>query len=278
MSFDLDAYLERIRLAEIPSCDLDGLAAVQRAHRLAIPFENLDIRLGRGIAIDSDSVFDKLVTRRRGGYCFEQNRLFCDALTALGFTARPLLARVWFGATTTPGRTHMLLLVTIDGQQWIADAGFGGSYSPVLPLVENAEAVAPDGAAYRLILDDRGWVLLRDGNPATTDGRIEGEGWVEQYSFTLDDVPAIDLQMSNHWTATAPGTRFTDLVVVSIVLPHGFAALTDRDYRRHSAGEDSSGTIGDPRVYRMRLSLMFGIDLSEDEVARLGLFEAASVV
>ena len=104
---------------------------------------------------------------------------------------------------------------------------------------------------------------------------MESDNWVEQYSFTLDMVPQIDLDMSNHWTATAPGTRFVDLVVVSIVLPHGFAALTDREYRRHSAGEDSSGTIDDPRVYRMRLSLMFGIDLTEEEVARLGLFEAA---
>ena len=272
MSFDLDAYFERIRLGDRPACDLDGLATVQRAHRLAIPFENLDIRLGRGIAIDSDSVFAKLVTRRRGGYCFEQNRLFCDALTALGFAVRPLLARVWFGAVATPARTHMLLLVTIDGQEWIADAGFGGSYSPVMPLIDGAEATAPDGARYRLLHDHRGWVLSRDGNPANTDGRTESDGWVEQYSFTLDMVPPIDFEMSNHWTATAPGTRFVDLNVVSTVLPHGFAALTDREYRRHSAGEDTAGTIDDPRVYRMRLSLLFGIDLTEDEVARLGLF------
>ena len=272
MSFDLDAYFERIRLAERPACDLDGLATLQRAHRLAIPFENLDIRLGRGIAIDSESVFAKLVTRRRGGYCFEQNRLFCDALTALGFTVRPLLARVWFGASATPGRTHMVLLVTIDGQDWLADAGFGGSYSPIMPLIDGAEATAPDGALFRLTHDTRGWVLSRDGNPATTDGREAGEGWVEQFSFTLDQVPQIDLIMSNHWTATAPNTRFTDLVVVSIVLPHGFAALTDRDYRRHSAGEDTAGTIDDPRVYRLRLSMLFGIDLSDEEVARLGLF------
>jgi hypothetical protein len=60
--------------------------------------------------------------------------------------------------------------------------------------------------------------------------------------------------MSNHRAATAPNTRFTDLVVVSIVLPHGFAALTDRDYRRHSGGEDTTGGIDDPRVYRLRLT------------------------
>jgi len=125
MSFDLDAYFERIRLAERPACTLEGLATVQRAHRLAIPFENLDVILGRGIAIDSASVFAKLVTARRGGYCFEQNRLFEDALLALGFNVRPLLARVWLGGEgPPPGKTHTLGLVTIDGQEWIADAGF----------------------------------------------------------------------------------------------------------------------------------------------------------
>lgn len=272
MSFDLDAYFERIRLPEAPGCDAEGLRVLQWAQRLAIPFENLDIPLGRGIRIDSESAFAKLVTARRGGYCFEQNRLFGDALAALGFTARPLLARVWLNAVETPPLTHTLLLVTIDGQDWIADAGFGGSYTPPLPLVEGAEAAGPDGAKHRLIHDTRGWVLLRDGHPGTTDGRGAGEGWVEQYSFTLAEVAPVDLVLSNHWTSTAPETRFTELVVVSIALPRGFAALTGRSYKRHSAGEDTAAEIDDPRVYRMRLSMMFGIDLSAEEVAALGLF------
>ncbi len=273
MSFDLDAYLARIRLAECPAADADGLHAVQRAHRLAIPFENLDIRLGRGIRIDGESVFGKLVTAKRGGYCFEQNRLLLDALTAIGFTARPLLARVLLGPPgVTPGLTHMLLLVTIDGLEWIADAGFGGSYCPPMPLAEGAEVTGPDGATHRLIADERGWVLLRNGHAGATDGRGESEGWAEQYSFTLAPVAQADLAMSNHWTATAPGTRFVDLVVVSIALPAGFASLTDRSYKRHVRGEDTAAEIDDPRVYRMRLSMMFGIDLSAEEVAALGLF------
>ena len=273
MSFDRDAYLERIRLPEVQECDAEGLRVLQWAHRLAIPFENLDIPLGRGIRIDSASVFAKLVTARRGGYCFEQNRLFGDALAAFGFTVRPLLARVLLGPPgAIPPKTHTLLLVTIDGQDWIADAGFGGGYAPPMPLVEGAEVTGPDGATHRLIADTRGWVLLRDGNPATTDGRGGGEGWVEQYSFTLAEVAPADLALSNHWTSTAPGTRFTELMVVSIALPRGFASLTGRSYKRHSAGEDTAAEIDDPRVYRMRLSMMFGIDLSAEEVAALGLF------
>ncbi len=268
--FDLDTYLARIELPAMPTRDAAGLARLQWQHRQRIPFENLDVRLGRGIAIDSASVAAKLLTAKRGGYCFEHNRLFLDALAALGFDARPLLARVWLGATEVPPLTHTLALVTIDGAEWIADTGFGGSYTPVLPLVDGAEADAPDGARFLLRRDDaHGWMLLRDGHPANTDGRAPGAGWQPQYSFTTATVHASDLAMGNHWCATAPASRFVNHNVVSIVLPHGFAALTDNHYRRHAAGATTEAEITDPRVYRMRLAMMFGIALSTDEVARL---------
>ena len=270
--FDLDAYLARIALPARVTLDAEGLARLQFAHRLAIPFENLDIALGRGIAIDSARVFAKLVTAKRGGYCFEHNRLFLDALSALGFAARPMLARVLLGATETPPLTHTLSLVTIDGADWIADAGFGASYAPTLPLIDGAEATAPDGARFRLERSGDGWLLSRDGDPDTTDGRGTGTGWNPQYGFTLAEVAEADLALSNHWTATAPGTRFTSHKIVSIVLPHGFASLTDRHYRRKTGDTLSEGEIADPRVYRLRLSMMFGIDLSAEDVAALGLF------
>ncbi|MDO7843844.1 arylamine N-acetyltransferase [Sphingomonas sp. CA1-15] len=271
--FDLDAYLARLHVAAHPAADLDGLAALQRAHRLAIPFEDLDVVLGRGVAIDSASVFAKLVTAKRGGYCFEHNRLFADALAALRFEARPVLARVWLGATEVPPLTHVFSLVTIAGQEWLADAGFGGSYTPVLPLADGAEAAAPDGARYRLSADsDHGWLLWRDGDAASTDGRGTHEGWQRQYSFTLATVCDADLAMGNFWTSTWPESRFRTTAIVSIVLPAGFASLSGRMYRRRSGSEQTEAEITDPRVYRLRLSMMFGIDLSADEVAALGVF------
>ena len=272
--FDLDAYLARIALPARVTLDDAGLVRLQLAHRLAIPFEDLDVRLGRPIRIDSDSVFTKLVTARRGGYCFEHNRLFLDALAALGFTARALLARVWLGASESPPLTHTFSLVDLDGAAWIADPGFGGSYAPPMPLVDGAEADAPDGARFRLTREGESWLLQRNGDPATTDGRGGGgdEGWQRQYSFTLAEVAVADLALSNHWTSTAPGTRFTTHAIVSIVLPNGFASLTDRHYRRKAGETESLGEIVDPRVYRMRLSLMFGIDVSAEEIVALGLF------
>ena len=276
MAFDLDAYLARIALPARPTLDSYGLAAMQRAHRLAIPFENLDIPLGRAIRIDSDSVFAKLVTAKRGGYCFEQNRLFRDALAALDFTVRPLLARVWLGRAaddgTPPPLTHTLNLVNLDGQDWIADAGFGGGYAPPMPLRDGAEVDGPDGARHRLLRGDDGvggdgWMMERLGEPA--DPRGGATGWERQYGFTTAPVDEADLIAANIYTSTTPGTRFTTLKLVSLALPTGFASLTDRHYRRRNGTDSTESAIGDPRVYRLRLSLVFGIDLTAAEVATL---------
>jgi N-hydroxyarylamine O-acetyltransferase len=266
LSFDLSAYLERIRLPLAPTPDAEGLTVLQRAHRLAIPFETIDIALGRGIAIESDAVFAKLVAARRGGYCFEHNRLFLDALDALGFAARPLLGRVWLDpGDGVPARTHALALVTIDGQDWIADAGFGGIYTPPLPLADGEEAPSPDGATCRLAADPEfGWMLSRRADAAAA--------WEAQYSFTLDRVFPTDLAIANHWSATAPGAPFTGAPIVAVPLPHGIARLVGRAYRRRNGDQATEAEIADPRVYRMRLSMMFGIDLSGDEVTALGLF------
>ena len=260
-----DAYLVRLGLGYLPDVDEHGLALLQRAHRLAIPFENFDIRLGRGISIALDHVVDKLVTRKRGGYCFEHNALFLAALARLGFDVRPVLARVWLVAApgVVPPRTDVLSLVTIQGRPWIADAGFGGSYALPMPLEPERVVEGPDGARHRLIADtDHGWMLERDG----------GDGWRPQFSFTLAHVFDSDLAMSNHWTSTSPESRFVRHCIASAVLPHGMAALQDLRYTRSSLTDRVESEITSGRMLQMRLSLVFGIDLQRDEIEALGLF------
>lgn len=279
---DLDRYLARIGLENRPEATPEGLAVLQAAHRQAIGFENLDIPLGRGIRIDGPSVFDKLVVQGRGGYCFEQNRLYADALTALGIANRPLLARVRLGNPMgiTPPRTHVLLLVELDGRQWIADAGFGGSFVPPLPLEDGAEATTADGAGHRLrktgiagsLVGE--WLLERAGPASATDGRSAPHGdWQPQYTFDLGEVAPDDLEQGNHWTSTRPDTRFTTLRVASIALPEGFAALTDQQMTVYSGGTSEKRTIADAADYARTLREVFRIALSEEDAARLGLFD-----
>ena len=218
-----------------------------------------------GISLDPGHVFEKLVHRRRGGYCFEQNLLFLRSLRALGFDARPLLARVWLMTTDVPPRTHMLNLVELDGQYWIADAGFSGSYTPPIRLFDRSETTAPDGAVFRLLQsDDLGWLLERRTNVAAD--------WQAQYSFTLDEVVPADIEMANHWTATRPGTRFTTTSVVSLCLPSGRASLTDRHYSRLNGDQHVEAEIESAKAYRLRLNFVFGINLDEVEVMGLGLY------
>jgi N-hydroxyarylamine O-acetyltransferase len=277
----LAKYLARIGLDEAPSADRAGLSRILGAHRKAIAFENLDIPLGRGIAIDGESVFAKLVDRRRGGYCFEQNRLFSDMLAAAGFANRPLLARVWLQAQPglAPPRTHVLLLVDLDGEPTIADAGFGGSFVPPLPLADGAEGRTADGALHRLrrlrpeeaIAGE--WLLERSGPVAATDGRYVPHGdWQPQYSFEMGEVAPADLEQCNHWTSTRPDTRFTTLHVVSRVLPDGFAAMTDRRLTVYRGGETELRTVEGVAAYAVVLRDLFGLDIAEGELARLRIF------
>lgn len=271
MSGRLAAYLRRLGLASAPAADPAGLEAIQRAHRLAIPFENLDVRLGRPIAVDSEGVFAKLVVGGRGGYCFEHNRLLADVLTDLGIATRPLLARVRVGqpADAHPPRTHVLLLAELPGGPWLADAGFGGSYVPALPLADGAGAETADGARHR---------LRRTGSA----GKLSGEWlleraapageWQPQYTFDLGEVAPADIEQANHWTSTAPGTRFTTLHVVTRPLSDGFASLVERTLTVSRGAKVKTREIGDRPAYSKVLRDIFGLDLPEAELARLPLF------
>lgn len=254
---------------------------MQRAHREAIAFENLDVRLGRAPAIDSDGAFAKLVAGMRGGYCFEQNRLYADMLAELGVVTRPLLARVRLGqpVDTHPPRSHVLLLAELADGAWIADVGFGGSYVPVLPLTDGAEAATTDGARHRLRrIGGPGslggeWLLERAGPVAATDGRAQPHGgWQPQYSFDLAEVAPADLEQANHWTATAPTSRFTLLHIATRALPDGFASLIDRTLTVSRGGQAEVREIADRQAYGKVLADMFGLALSPAELARLPLF------
>ncbi|NKJ01431.1 arylamine N-acetyltransferase [Novosphingobium sp. SG707] len=277
----LSLYLARIGLASPVEPTAEGLAILQRAHRMNIGFENMDVMLGRAISLDPDAIFGKLVMGARGGYCFEQNWLFGTMLAQMGFANRPLLARVWLGlsedAPASP-LTHTFRLVDLDGEAWIADAGFGGSYVPPMPLADGATAHTSDGAQHRITRHSAPgslwgeWLVERMGPAAATDGRATAPGWQKQYSFNLNEVAPIDLELSNHWTFTKPETRFTTAWIASIVLEDGFAALNGRRLSMYAGGRGDVMEIAHAQDWRAMLADLFRVELSEDEVAGLKVF------
>jgi arylamine N-acetyltransferase len=283
MSLEVQAYLRRIGLERSPAYDAAGLEALLRAHRQSIGFENFEVMLGRGVDLAPAAIFDKLVTRRRGGYCFEQNGLFGAMLEALGFPNRALMGRVWLGAEpdATPMRGHTLRLVELGGEAWIADAGFGGAYAPAMPLRDGAMAQSVDGAQHRLRLVgamgdlDGQWLLERLGPLEATDGRAQTAGdWSPQYSFDLAQVAPIDLAIANHWVSTKAGARFTSLHIGSIALPDGFVALTDRRLRLYVQGQAQERELGDAAQWHEAVTQVLRLDFAQEDVAALNLFQA----
>ena len=192
--FDAPAYLRRIGLSTPTRVSAKGLDTLHRAQAFSIPFENFDILLGRGINLDKDAVFNKLVNHRRGGYCFELNGLFLRALIHFGFTARPLLARVHIRGMIT-GRSHQLSLVTIDGEDWLADVGFGGN-GMVAPLpLETGKNFLQNNVTYRLIEQKPFGTMLQV---------LDEHRWSDLYSFDLTHVTEEDIKLGNYFTSTHP--------------------------------------------------------------------------
>jgi N-hydroxyarylamine O-acetyltransferase len=213
MTVDLAAYLARVGVAPaaVARPDRAALDTLILAHQRAIPFENLDIVLGRPIHVELERVFAKLVTARRGGYCFEHNTLFAAVLRALGHDVVLLSSRVQWMATAVTPRTHMMLEVALADGPHLADVGFGGQCpTRALPLVVGEHATAH--GAMRLSPGDPGHLVLE----LAADG-----GWQPLYTFTREPQYPIDFEVANHYTSTHPSSRFVAGPIAAVTTERG---------------------------------------------------------
>lgn len=196
--FDRNAYLQRINYSGETTPTLNTLNALHHAQFYNIPFEDFDIQLGRGIDLAPGAIFEKIVHQMRGGYCFELNGLFLMALQAFGFDVRPLLGRVHITGTPT-GRGHQVELVTIEGEQWIADVGFGAG-TPRTPMpLEVDRPTSHDGQTVRLVNSEPWGIMLQE---------LINDEWMNLYSFDMNHVCQSDIDYGNHFTATHPSSLF----------------------------------------------------------------------
>ncbi|WP_433714799.1 arylamine N-acetyltransferase family protein [Nocardia sp. CA-084685] len=263
---DLDAYLARIGYTGDRTPTLATLRALVHAHTTTIPFENLESILGRPVPLDLESLQDKMVRHRRGGYCYENVGLFAAALERLGFGVTGLSGRVTMGVSDgLRPATHALLRVTTgdDDRVWICDVGFGSGPLAPYELVEGGE-FALGHWRFRLEhttgeLDSDLWVLHQFGR----------DGWIDRYTFTLNPQYRIDFAVGNHFVSTSPRSPFTARPFVQRFLPDVHHVLDNRtlitEYPDGSSETRELELAELPKV----LTEVFDIDLSEPDATAL---------
>src|SRR4051794_5223141 len=235
---DMTAYLDRIGYAGPREPTLAALRGIVAAHAMSIPFENIDVLLGRGVRLDIGSLVAKLVGGGRGGDCFEHNKLLLHALRALGFRVEGFSARVLWGRPEgdPTARSHMLLRVVLPEGDYLADVGFGGlTLTAPLRLETETEQPTPH-EPHRLVGND-GEIGLQ--------GRLGRQG-ARLYHFLPQKQLPVDYEAANWFTATHPESLFTNHLLMARPEPDRRYALFDRDFTvRYRDGRAERRSLAD---------------------------------
>ena len=259
MTLDLDGYFERIDYHGAVAPTFDVLQDLITAHTRTISFENLDPLLG--VPIDDlipEALTDKLVRRRRGGYCYEHNGLMGYVLEELGFGVRRFGARVvWTVAAgaPVPSQTHTLLAVTLPGSQQplLVDVGFGGQ-TPTSPIrLETGGVQQTTHEPYRL-QDRRDGLVLQ---------ALIGGDWQSLYEFATRTAPPIDLKVGSWYVSTHPSSHFVSSLMASLVTADGRCNLSGRNLAIHRGGATEKVRLDDGSAVVDTLSDRFGINVAD---------------
>ncbi|WP_131741229.1 arylamine N-acetyltransferase family protein [Actinomadura roseirufa] len=266
---DLPAYLDRIGYAGTPEPTIETLRALHRGHVTSIPFENLEIILGRPITLGVEDLQAKLVGSRRGGYCFEHTRLFAAVLAEIGFEVTGILGRVMIGADRLRPATHALLHVrpAPGDPAVLCDVGFGSG--PLEPL-----AIPGTGP-----LEQDGWGFdLRPGRDATawqppTRGfelhQRGPDGWVLRHTFTLNEAFPIDFEPVNHFVSNSPRSPFTTRPYAQRFSVDSLLVLDGPTFKIVRPDGTTEESALAPKQVPETLAEDFGIELKADDASRL---------
>ncbi|WP_109529772.1 MULTISPECIES: arylamine N-acetyltransferase family protein [Nocardia] len=266
-AIDLDAYLARIGFDGERAPTSATLRRLVYLHTTTIPFENLEIILGRTIPLDLSALQDKLIGRRRGGYCYENIGIFAAVLERLGFGVTGVSGRVTMGATEgLRPATHALLRVTTEDDErvWMVDVGFGAGPLEPYELVPSTGEFTLGRWRFRLErrvgeLDTELWALHQFGR----------DGWLERYTFGTQPQYRIDFEVGNHFVSTAPRSPFTTRPFVQRFLPDVHYVIDGTTMTTEYP--DGSGDTRELELAELPkvLSEIFDIDLDEADAATL---------
>lgn len=241
-NFSLQKYCERIGYEDRPKADAQTLKQLMRHQLMTVPFENLDVQAGKVVSLVPEEIVEKIIDRNRGGYCYEVNGLFAMALEALGIEYQFVAARPMFYPVKRP-KTHMAIIATVEGKQWLCDLGFG-SYGIRAPmdLAEISKAIKQDHDVFMIDKSEAGDYLLK--------AYIEG-AWANQYAFDLHPWEWIDFAPANYLNSTHPDAIFVQKRLVIIQNLAGRTILLGRSLKTIQNGLVSKMEVEDVQVERV---------------------------
>ena len=250
---DISRYVSRIKYLKDVRPTLEALRGLQESHLLSVPFENLDILAGKTIALEARALFEKIVLKNRGGICYELNGLFHLFLKGIGFDARLLMGRVYDRDREAygPEFDHMLIMVTVDGERWIVDVGFGDFALHPLRFVLNQP-----------IPDDRGrFVIERYDDEYFRISRYlpEEDRFAPDYLFSLRERALPDFSDMCQYHQTSPDSHFTRQRICSRATASGRVTLTDQRLIVTEGGTRREVTLRDPSDFAETLAAHFSI-------------------
>jgi N-hydroxyarylamine O-acetyltransferase len=249
---DLDRYLKRIGFEGDRTPNYVTLAALQRAHIDAVPFDGRDCSRLIPLTVDPDALFEKIVEQERGGFCFELNGLFSIALRELGFDVTLLAARPFWGSEIAPERAHLTLLVHIAEERWLADVGYG-HWTPYEPLrLDDRQAQVRDGRPYLVRRKELDWSV-------TYQLSDRGAG-PEGFRFRTDPHELADFAEQCLAYSTDPASPFARSGVYSERKDGEWNTVTRTRWIRSRHGVDEQGQVTTEEQYRKLLKERFGLE------------------
>jgi N-hydroxyarylamine O-acetyltransferase len=248
---DVRAYVDRIGYYGPLVPTAETLRRLHRQHLLAVPFENLDIGLGRAIVLDPELFVEKIVGRYRGGFCYELNGAFATLLTAAGFSVSLLSARVANEeGIVSKEFDHLALRVDLE-QPWLADVGFGENFLEPLRLFGQIEQQDPAGC-FRFIQAGERWRL---------EVRQPDHSWRLLYDFSLQPRQLAEFADMCHYHQTSPDSHFTRNRICSLATSNGRLTLSGMRLITTSGGRKEDQVLGTEAAWHSALRHYFGIVL-----------------
>lgn len=256
-------YLKRIQLNDCDS-SLAGLKSLQEHHTENIPFENLDIVIGRKIVLNQKLLFDKIVTQKRGGYCFELNILYADLLSSIGFSPKPVLARVWLSnPKNIPPRNHLAILVALNGKTYVTDVGFAGMVTRVpLDINDPTPVNDTDGMVRVIPFSDDQFMIQRQNE----------KGWANLYSFENVEISEEDIEIAHYYMSTNSKSHLIQHKCVGRNTPEGRIGLFNNKMTTRRANKvpySQRVEFGESWLQKINDTFSLELDFSAEELERL---------